>query len=435
VRAHSSIVRAAMNTPAFRVLAGIVLLASALHLASCAQTAKYPIYMQDRPAIEAALPPELETPSPDPEPAPVTTGLGNQGSITSSELPPPPPPPPAEVMAPPKASTIKPAEAKPSTDRPSVPKASVSTKPVAVPAPIRETIITYVYGLQPNDTLFGVARRFGVPITTIYKLNNLSETSVTKPNQKIRLPSTAVDKGVQDRASGPKMEKVTTVRIINPPAPKAVPVPKPAPKPVVTTPEVTAPKPVVTPKVSAPEPTVPSSPVAIPTPKPVVTAPVTTKPSTPSAPKPQRPALQANGFPTASAIAKLGKGRFVWPFKGPIVARYGQLGPNVRNDGINIGGPEGAEIVSASEGTIVYVGDQVKELGLTIYIRHEDGFYTGYSHMAKVSVKPNQKVSQGQVIGTMGKSGSVERPQLHFEVRYTPSSEIAKPIDPTLVLP
>ncbi|HEX7801075.1 MAG TPA: peptidoglycan DD-metalloendopeptidase family protein, partial [Asticcacaulis sp.] len=47
----------------------------------------------------------------------------------------------------------------------------------------------------------------------------------------------------------------------------------------------------------------------------------------------------------------------------------------------------------------------------------------------------NERVTKGEVIGTVGQTGVIDKPQLHFEVRYTPSTDIARPIDPTLVLP
>jgi murein DD-endopeptidase MepM/ murein hydrolase activator NlpD len=131
----------------------------------------------------------------------------------------------------------------------------------------------------------------------------------------------------------------------------------------------------------------------------------------------------------------MGKGKFVWPVKGHVLVPFGQLAPNIRNDGLNIAASAGTEVKAASEGTVVYEGDQVKELGNTIYIKHDNGWYTGYSHLQSMKVKNNEHVSKGQVIGTVGQTGTIDKPQLHFEIRYTPSTDIARPIDPTLVLP
>jgi murein DD-endopeptidase MepM/ murein hydrolase activator NlpD len=47
-----------------------------------------------------------------------------------------------------------------------------------------------------------------------------------------------------------------------------------------------------------------------------------------------------------------------------------------------------------------------------------------------------ETVYQGQQIGTVGETGGVSQPQLHFELRYAANTEEkAKPLDPLLVLP
>ena len=47
-----------------------------------------------------------------------------------------------------------------------------------------------------------------------------------------------------------------------------------------------------------------------------------------------------------------------------------------------------------------------------------------------------QQVKQGEQIGTVGATGGVNEPQLHFEMRYAPTAkDKAKPVDPGLVLP
>ncbi|UDF02589.1 M23 family metallopeptidase [Asticcacaulis sp. AND118] len=377
---------------AFKLVSALVLPAlTAVGLTACTvtpQTPKYPIYMEQRPATPATQPAPMDTAPAQAEEHTGVQPLGSKGAITTSELPPPPPPPPP-------ANTV----------------ATKPTTPAATPAatlPVRDSKAGFVYTLQAKDTLFGVSRRFGVSVQTLYQMNGLTSASVTRIGQKILLPETAKDKGVETYAAGPAPERV-----------KAVVAQADAPKPAVTQPVATQPA----------------------APKPVVAAPTAAKPTvmTPSAtpaPAPVKPVETVKALPADTAgIVKLGKGRFVWPYKGNVLVRYGQLAPNVRNDGINIGGPEGADVVAADEGTVVYVGDQVKELGSTVYIKHADGFYTGYSHLGKVNVKANQKIEQGQTIGTLGKTGAVDRPQLHFEIRYTPSSEIAKPFDPILVLP
>ncbi len=154
-------------------------------------------------------------------------------------------------------------------------------------------------------------------------------------------------------------------------------------------------------------------------------------------PAPSKPvAPPANGaFPSNTQLSQMGRGMFVWPVKGKIIVPFGQLAPNVRNDGINISAGAGTNVLAAADGVVVYEGDQVKELGNTIYVKHAGGWYTGYSHLSNMSVKNNEKVTKGEVIGSVGQTGVIDRPQLHFEIRYTPSTDIAKPVDPNLVLP
>jgi murein DD-endopeptidase MepM/ murein hydrolase activator NlpD len=71
-----------------------------------------------------------------------------------------------------------------------------------------------------------------------------------------------------------------------------------------------------------------------------------------------------------------------------------------------------------------------------VLIKHTDGWVTAYGHLTRSDVKMQQKVVQGQQIGTVGSTGGVTEPQLHFEVRYAPTpADRAKPVDPMLVLP
>ena len=390
-------------------LCGIVMIG----LQACATTSmpqpKYPIYMQDKPAeaVETVGQAGDDVPAPV-DTSPSVTPMSGNGGITTTELAPPPPPPPpvddtATAPAPTPTATIKP------------------QAPTA--APVKDTRAAYVYVLEAHDTLYGVSRRFGVPVHDLYDINGLSETASLRIGQKILLPASAVDKGVEEHANGAGMVKLATaLASTTKPAPVA-----PAKPPVTTTTTTTVKtttKPAVTPPVKPPV----TTPTPVPT-KPAVTQPVTKPVATPVVTPP------VAGFPTNNQISQMGRGMFVWPVKGRILVPFGQLAPNVRNDGINIQASSGTEIRAASDGIVVYEGDQVKELGNTVYIKHPNGWYTGYSHMANMSVKNNEKVSKGQVIGTVGQTGVIDQPQLHFEIRYTPSTDIARPIDPNLVLP
>ena len=120
---------------------------------------------------------------------------------------------------------------------------------------------------------------------------------------------------------------------------------------------------------------------------------------------------------------------FAWPLKGAIVSGYGTSLNGVRNDGINIAAPEGAPVRAAADGDVVYKGDELSGYGNLLLIKHEDGWVSAYAHTGDILVRKGDRVRQGQVVAKVGKSGSVDAPQLHFELRHD-----LKPQDPVAAL-
>jgi murein DD-endopeptidase MepM/ murein hydrolase activator NlpD len=100
----------------------------------------------------------------------------------------------------------------------------------------------------------------------------------------------------------------------------------------------------------------------------------------------------------------------------------------MRNEGINIAAELGAPFRAAADGTVSYVG-LLRGYGNLILITHAHGYVTAYAHAENVAVARGEEVGKGQVIGTAGASGGVDRPQLHFEIRRG-----VKPVDPNLLL-
>ena len=120
--------------------------------------------------------------------------------------------------------------------------------------------------------------------------------------------------------------------------------------------------------------------------------------------------------------------RFGWPVDGSIISGFGRHGAGERNDGINIAAELGEPIHAAASGTVTYAGN-LKDYGNLILIAHADGYTTAYAHADSISVERGDHVEKGQVIGTAGETGGVDRPQLHFEIRH-----FVKPVDPGLLL-
>jgi len=120
---------------------------------------------------------------------------------------------------------------------------------------------------------------------------------------------------------------------------------------------------------------------------------------------------------------------FVMPVSGTVIAGFGSTGGGQRNDGINIAAASGTPIHAAADGVVTYAGNELKGYGNLILIKHGDTYVTAYAHTNSIGVARGQRVAKGDVIGTVGQTGDVSRPQLHFEIRRN-----MKPIDPRAIL-
>ncbi len=111
------------------------------------------------------------------------------------------------------------------------------------------------------------------------------------------------------------------------------------------------------------------------------------------------------------------RGDFAWPVQGRVISKYGPKTGGLFNDGLNIAAARGTPVNAAAAGTVVYAGNDLQSYGNMILLRHPGGFVTAYSHLAETTVKRGAAVIKGQKIGTVGSTGTVAEPQLHFEIR------------------
>jgi murein DD-endopeptidase MepM/ murein hydrolase activator NlpD len=79
------------------------------------------------------------------------------------------------------------------------------------------------YVIQQGDTISGVGRRFGTPVQTLIDLNDLGPRAAIAPGQRIALPASAVDRGVDPFATGPSPTGVTASNEGLPPPPPPPP--------------------------------------------------------------------------------------------------------------------------------------------------------------------------------------------------------------------
>jgi murein DD-endopeptidase MepM/ murein hydrolase activator NlpD len=112
-----------------------------------------------------------------------------------------------------------------------------------------------------------------------------------------------------------------------------------------------------------------------------------------------------------------GGGRFLWPVDGRVIAGFGPREGGLHNDGINIAAAPGTQVRAAENGVVVYAGNELRGFGNLLLIKHADGWTTAYAHAATLLVRRGDRVTRGQPIATVGQTGNVDRPQLHFEIR------------------
>ncbi len=123
-----------------------------------------------------------------------------------------------------------------------------------------------------------------------------------------------------------------------------------------------------------------------------------------------------------------GEARFAWPLRGEIVARFGAQAGGARLDGIEIAGREGARIVAAAEGDVVYAGNDLPAYGTLVLVRHADNYVTAYAHGRRALVREGQRVRAGEPIAELGQAASGPA-RLLFQVRRG-----ARPVDPAPLL-
>lgn len=131
------------------------------------------------------------------------------------------------------------------------------------------------------------------------------------------------------------------------------------------------------------------------------------------------------------AITARSSSKFTWPVRGKILSNYGAKSNGLFNDGINISATRGSVVKAAENGVVAYAGNEVKGMGNLIIVQHDGGWMTVYAHLDSMAVRRGVKVTVGQKIGTVGKTGKVDSPQLHFEIRkgtkaYNPTSYMKK---------
>ena len=127
----------------------------------------------------------------------------------------------------------------------------------------------------------------------------------------------------------------------------------------------------------------------------------------------------------------------IYPLKNYVVTH--QFGETITDPqghtGIDLWQPIGTPVYAVEGGDILVAGIINNAYGNTQYgncvlIDHKNGYYTFYAHLDKIMVQKGMSILAGTQIGTVGATGNVTGPHLHFEVRTKPNWNRANFINP-----
>ncbi|MDI9885583.1 LysM peptidoglycan-binding domain-containing M23 family metallopeptidase [Streptomyces sp. HNM0645] len=135
----------------------------------------------------------------------------------------------------------------------------------------------------------------------------------------------------------------------------------------------------------------------------------------------------------AAAVANIPSGYFA-PVVGGVSTAYktaGALWSSGYHTGVDFIAPTGTSVKAVGPGTVVSAGWS-GAYGNEVVIKHHDGTYSQYAHLARLSVSSGESVTGGQQIGLSGSTGNSTGPHLHFEIRTSPG--YGSDIDPLAYL-
>jgi murein hydrolase activator len=132
-------------------------------------------------------------------------------------------------------------------------------------------------------------------------------------------------------------------------------------------------------------------------------------------------AVAANApIPAAPPFTEL-RGHLPDPVHGALLGRYGRvLAPDARSatfrKGVAWEAPVGTPVYAVAAGRVRYAG-RFRGYGNVVILDHGSDHFTVSAHLDRIDVALGDPVAAGTPIGAVGETGSLEGPQLYFEIR------------------
>lgn len=297
------------------------------------------------------------------------------------------------------------AAATPAMHQPASPRVGeIAAPPIAPPSSDVAAKYNGSYTVKPGDSLYNIARQHKVSFAELQQVNGIADPRKVMPGTTLKIPGGST--GGTVAASMPEPAAAAAA------AATAAEAQIPAASTQATI--LNSNRKVAALNATAND----ASPAASASPTPAAALPAPAAQTTTKADK------VANAAPQAAAQAS-DQSKLRWPAQGKVIAGFGGRPDGTHNDGINLSVPLGTDVHAAEGGVVAYAGSELKGYGNLVLLRHDNGWVTAYAHNDELLVKRGDKVKRGHVIAKAGKSGSVDQPQVHFELRQG-----SKPVDP-----
>ncbi|MBW2713268.1 MAG: peptidoglycan DD-metalloendopeptidase family protein, partial [Deltaproteobacteria bacterium] len=115
------------------------------------------------------------------------------------------------------------------------------------------------------------------------------------------------------------------------------------------------------------------------------------------------------------------KGSLPLPVDAPVLRGFGQIideefRTKTFHKGVDFGGEAGVPVQAVADGDVRFAG-WFRGYGKIVIVDHSEQYFTISGHLESIEVEVGDEVAGGEVLGTVGETGSLSGPRLYFEIR------------------